>query len=192
LVVPLHPLILAAIAMGGSAAYERLADRRLRGVLLGVGGLWLAAYSVVTAGRIANDWPVAPYRLRADRLATAVEALDRTAPDDAVVGAPEYWAALHLHGGWTVSPSVRFDPRRADPESPMWGTPEELIGLWRASGIDHLLLEQGGALHGGALDMLEAECPGRVNVLARSDPQLVVRIAWDRPCDGSEGRPPER
>ena len=141
--------------------------------------------SFVTAGRIAEGWPTEAYRLRADRLAASVEALSRTAPPEAIVGAPEFWAALHLHGGWTVAPSVRFDPRNVDPETPMWGTPEEQLALWRESRIDHLLLEQNGVLHGDALDRLEAECPGSVFVLARMPSSLLVRLDWASSCEGS-------
>lgn len=182
LVVPLHPLVVATLAVGGHSLFERFDTRRARTVLAGVAMIWVASYSVVTATRIATDWPVAPYRLRAERLAAAVEVLDRTATAGAVVGAPEFWAALHLHGGWTVAPSARFDPRSVDPEAPMWGTPEEQIAQWRAAGIDHLLLEQAGTLHGAALDQLEDECPGRVFVLAQSPPLIVVRIEWGSPC----------
>lgn len=182
LVAPIHPALVAALVLGASLAYDRLSDRRARGALVGALAIWIAAYSVTTAARVSDGWPTAPYRLRAERLASAVEALDRTAPDDAVVGAPEFWAALHLHGGWTVAPSVRFDPRSVDPEAPMWGTPVEQISLWRAAGIDHLLLEQAGALHGAALDRLEGACPGTVFVLAQMPPLIVVRLAWRPDC----------
>jgi hypothetical protein len=182
LVSPLHPVTLALVAMGAATVFEARRERWLRVPLIALAVSWVSTYSVVTADRIANDWPVGAYRLRAERLAGAVEALSRTAPADAVVGAPEYWAALHLHGGWTVAPSVRFDPRSVDPEAPMWGTADEQISLWRSAGIDHLLLEQAGMLHGAALDQLEQECPGTVFVLARSPPMLVVRIDWDTPC----------
>jgi hypothetical protein len=182
LVAPIHPALVAAGALAASLARDRLSDRRARGALIGALVIWVASYSVVTAARVSDGWPAAPYRLRAERLASAVEALGRTAPDDAVVGAPEFWAALHLHGGWTVAPSVRFDPRSVDPEAPMWGTPIEQISLWRAAGIDHLLLEQAGTLHGAALDRLEGACPGTVFVLARMPPLIVVRLAWRPDC----------
>ena len=42
--------------------------------------------------------------------------------------------------------------------------------MWRAAGLNHLILEQGGQIHGAALDALEAECPGAVNILARMPP----------------------
>lgn len=184
LLVPWHPVVLTALVMGVTALVERADREAVRRAALGIGVLWVVGYSSVTAGRIADGWPTEAYRLRADRLATAVEALRRTAPPEAVVGAPEYWAALHLHGGWRVAPSVRFDPRRADPDEPMWGTAEEQLALWDALQIDHLLLEQNGALHSDALDRMEAECPGSVVVLARMSSQMVVRLARDAECGG--------
>lgn len=184
LVAPIHPLVMACVAVGGIDLLDRLRAPRLRTLVVGAGVVWAAAYTVVGAARIAEGWPAAAYRLRAERLATAVEALGRTAPADAIVGAPEFWAALHLHGGWTVAPSTRFDPRSVDPEAPMWGTPEEQIALWREAGIDHLLLEQAGRLHGAALDRLEAECPGSAFVLAQMENMLIVRLVRDAPCDG--------
>ena len=186
LVAPLHPVMVATVALGASDLLGRLRARQARAILVGAAAIWVASYSVVTAGRIAEGWPAAPYRLRAQRLAASVEALGRTAPDDAVIGALEFWAALHLHGGWTVAPSARFDPRSVDPAAPMWGTPEEQISLWRTAGIDHLLLEQAGVLHGAALDMLEAECAGTVFVLTQVPPLLVVRLAWDSTCEETE------
>lgn len=183
LLVPLHPGLLAAVAVGGMELARRARSIRLDRVITGCAVVWIVAYTSVTAGRIAEGWPSAPYRLRADRLAASVEALSRTVPDDATVGAPEFWAALHLHGGWTVAPSVRFDPRRVDAETPMWGTPDEQLALWRDAGIDHLLLEQGGMLHSAALDQLEDACPGSVFVLAQMSTSLVVRIDWASTCE---------
>jgi hypothetical protein len=184
LVAPIHPVIVAAVIVGAAHLLDRLRAKRARALVIGLTAMWVASYSIVTAARIADGWPTAPYRLRADRLAASVEALGRAATDNSVVGAPEYWAGLHLHGGWTVAPSVRFDPRSVDPAAPVWGTPEEQISLWRAVGIDHLLLEQGGVLQGAALDRLEAECAGTVLVLARMPPLLVVRLVWDSTCEG--------
>lgn len=182
LVTPLHPFIVASMALGASQLVNRTRWKALQVGIIAAAVVWVVSYSSVTALRIADGWPTAPYRLRAERLATAVESLTRTVPEEAVVGAPEFWAALHLHGGWTVSPSVRFDPRSVDPDAPMWGTPDEQITLWRASGIDHLLLEQAGELHGAALDQLEESCPGMVHVLATMPRMMVVRIDWDAEC----------
>lgn len=179
LLVPWHAVLITALVLGGMAVARRARALRLDRVVPGLAAVWIVGYASVTAGRIAEGWTTQAYRLRSDRLAASVEALSRTAPDDAVVGAPEFWAALHLHGGWTVAPSVRFDPRSVDPGRPMWGTADEQLASWRSLGIDHLLLEQNGTLHGAALDRLEAECPGSVSVLARMSTSMVVRIDWD-------------
>jgi hypothetical protein len=145
---------------------------------------WVVAFSVVTASRAARGWAVAPYQLRAGRLAAAVEVLRNTAPPGAVVGAPEFWAALHLHGGWAAAPSARFTPRSEDEATPVWGTPEEQLAMWWAVGVDHVLLEQGGQIHGAALDLLERHCPGAVGIVARMPPQILVRLSWDAACAG--------
>lgn len=190
LLVPWFPVLLASVALGalrlvGSARPGTAGEGRpspVRRVAWGLVVVWVVAYASVTAGRIADGWPTEAYRLRANRLAASVEALSRTVPSDAVVGAPEYWAALHLHGGWTVAPSVRFDPRRTGPDEPMWGTPAEQLSLWRQMEIDHLLLEQNGVMHQAALDRIEESCPGSVFVLARMPSSMVVRIEWDEAC----------
>jgi hypothetical protein len=49
-------------------------------------------------------------------------------------------------------------------------------------GIDHLLLEEGRRIHGEALDLLEARCPGSVRLLAEMPPQILVRLTWDAGC----------
>jgi hypothetical protein len=130
---------------------------------------------------------VAGYQLRAGRLAAAVETLKNTAPDDAVVGAPEFWAALHLHGGWQSVPSARFTPRAEDEETPVWGTPAEQLDLWWHAGVDYVLLEQGGQVHGAALDLLDGRCPGSVKLVAEMPPQLLVRLTWDEACARAVG-----
>ena len=45
--------------------------------------------------------------------------------------------------------------------------------------MDHVLLEQGGAIHGAALDLLEAAAPGTCRILARMPPQMLVGLDWD-------------
>jgi hypothetical protein len=186
LLVPLHPALAAAAVLGATDLYDRLDPARWGRAAALVASAWVLSFSVVTAYRVADGWPAAPYRLRAERLATAVEALNNTARPDAVVGAPEFWAALHLHGGWTVAPSVRFDPRSVDPAAPMWGTPDEQITLWRDLGIDHLVLEQAGQLHSAALDQLEEACPQRVFVLAQMPGSLIVYLDWASACEPAE------
>ncbi|MEX2467211.1 MAG: hypothetical protein WD995_09885, partial [Gemmatimonadota bacterium] len=124
LVVPLHVFVVALLAVGAVALASTRRTRRGTAVVIGLVGLWAGFYAVTNAHRIASEWPTAGYRIRAERLAAAVEAMTRTVPQDAVVGAPEFWAALHLHGRWTVAPSVLFDPASTDVEAPVWGSPE--------------------------------------------------------------------
>lgn len=190
LLVPLHPALAAAAVLGATDLYARLDPLRWGRVAAVVASAWVLSFSVVTAYRVADGWPAAPYRLRAERLATAVEALQNTAGPEAVVGAPEFWAALHLHGGWTVAPSVRFDPRSVDPDAPMWGTPDEQITLWRDLGIDHLVLEQAGQLHSAALDQLEEACPQRVFILAQMPGSMIVYLDWASACGEGEADGP--
>ena len=91
-----------------------------------------------------------------------------------------------------MSPSVLFDPASTDVERPSWGTPEDQERLWRTSGIEYLLLEQGGALHGATLDAIEARCPGALAVLARMPGMMVVRLPWAADPSGTPaaGCPP--
>lgn len=182
LVVPLHPLVAGAIVAGGWACAREWRTARWKAPLAVAAAVWILGYSTVSALRIADGWPSAAFVIRTAQLAPALEALDRTTPPDAVVGAPELWPALALHGGWSVVPSARFRPASADELQPVWGSPDDQIALWRSAGMTHLVLEQGGMIHGAALDSLQARCPGSVGVLASFPPQQLVRLDWDR-CD---------
>ena len=183
LVAPLHPFGVGFIIAGALELAERVKGTRATRAVAAVALLWMGGYTVMTASRIADGWPVAAYRLRADALATGLEVLSQAAPEGAVVGAPELWAALALHGGWTVIPSALFAPAATVSERPVWGTPEEQLALWRSTGVDHLLLERGGQIHGEALNAKELACPGSVNILARMPPQMVVHVRW-QDCPG--------
>jgi hypothetical protein len=188
LVAPLHPWMVTTVGVGALDAARRLrasaapAASRIRHALGAAAFVWVVAYASVTASRASREWAVGAYRMRAGWLAAAVEALEKTAPPTAVVGAPEFWAALHLHGGWASAPSARFTPRAEDEASPVWGTREQQLALWWEVGIDHLLLEEGRRIHGEALDLLEARCPGSVRLLAEMPPQILVRLTWDAGC----------
>lgn len=179
LVAPLHPFMVAFAVAGAVVVKERFQDGRWGQVALAASVIWMSGYGVMTASRIAQGWPVAAYRIRADALATGLEALQETAPPDAVVGAPELWAALSFHGGWTVIPSALFAPAATVEDRPIWGTPQEQLNLWREAGLDHVLLEQGGQIHGDALNLQEERCPGSVRILARMPPQMLVRLDWE-------------
>jgi hypothetical protein len=187
LVAPLHPWIVVLVGVGVVSLVDRWKGSRMRWALGVVAFAWVASYASVTASRAARGWAVAGYQLRAVRLAAAVEVLKNTAPDDAVVGAPEFWAALHLHGGWTSVPSARFTPRADDEATPLWGTPAEQLELWWRAGVDYVLLEQGGQVHGAALDLLDGRCPGSVTLVAEMPPQMLVRLTWDEACAKAAG-----
>jgi hypothetical protein len=187
LVAPLHPWMVAMVGMGVFSLAVRWKMSRLRWALGVAVFVWISAYAAVTASRAAREWAVAAYRVRAGQLAAAVETLKSTADADAVVGAPEFWAALHIHGGWQVVPSARFTPRADDEDTPVWGTPTEQLDLWWSAGVTHILLEQGGKVHGAALDLLDARCPGAVSLVAEMPPQLLVRLSWDEACARAVG-----
>lgn len=182
LVAPLHPLLVVTVGVGGLEAARRLRGRRAR-VGVAVAALaWVGLLTTVTAGRAARGWAVAGYQLRAGRLAAAVEALQRVAPAGAVVAAPEFWAGIHLHGGWPTVPSARFAPTSEDEVSPVWGTPREQLELWWDAGVRFVLLEQGGQIHGDALNLLEERCQGAVSIAARMPPQMLVSLSWGDRC----------
>ncbi len=187
LAVPIHPLVVVLLAVGGLDLLRRWRRPWARGLVVALAFLWVGGYSALSAERDTTGWAVAPYRLRARRLAAAVQALDRTAPASAVVGAPEFWAALYLHGGWKVVPSARFAPRAEGGDTPVWGTPMQQLQTWWVTGVDHVLLEQGGEIHGKALDLLDGRCPGSVHILARMPPQLLVKLDWGPACAAALG-----
>ena len=190
LVAPLHPLLVVAAGTAMLEAWQRSTRQAVRGSVVGLALLWVGTLTTVAAWRASSGWAAAPYQLRAGRLAAAVEALERTAPPGAVVGAPEFWAGLHLHGGWAAMPSALFSPRSEDDEVPVWGAPEDQLALWWGAGVDHLLLEQGGRIHGDALNLIEERCPGEVGVLATMPPQMLVRLEWDESCAAALGLGP--
>jgi|SaaInlStandDraft_2_1057019.scaffolds.fasta_scaffold03424_7 hypothetical protein len=178
LVAPLHPFLVTFVLVGAVDLGRSIGKPRLSLLLRGAVVGWVGAYTLGTASRIASGWPVASYQTRAAQLAPAIEALGRTATAESIVGAPEFWPALHLHAGWTVTPSALFRPARREGMAPMRGTPDEQLRLWRAAGVSHLLLENRGEIHGEALDSLEARCPGSVELVAVLPPQMVVRTHW--------------
>lgn len=180
LVVPLHPLVTGAIIAGGWACAREWRTVRWKALLTAGAAAWILGYSAMSALRIADGWPSAAFVIRTGQLAPALEALERIAPPDAIVGAPELWPALALHGGWSVIPSARFRPAASDSLQPVWGSPDDQIALWRSARMTHLVLEQGGMIHGAALDSLQARCPGSVGVVAAFPPQQLVRLDWDR------------
>ena len=163
---------------------------RLAAVALGALALWAAAFGAVSGVRLARGGATAAYEVRAARLADALASMEGRVPRDAVVGAPELWAAVPLLTGRRAAPSARFLPVVGGGGGPRQGTPEQQFRLWAAAGIDHLILEQGGAVHGEALNALEAACPGAVHLLDSRPGLLLVRLAWDDACRRRVGAVP--
>lgn len=186
LVAPIHPLLVIAIGVAALELWRAGARKGMRIAGNALVVLWVGGYSLVSAWRAFDGWAVSPYRLRSGRLATAIETLSRAAPPNAVVGAPEFWAALHLHGGWSVTPSALFVPR-SEGGAPVWGRPEEQVTLWWNAGLEYVLLEQGGQIHGDALNLIEDRCPGAVGIVARMPPQMLVHVQWGDACPEALG-----
>jgi hypothetical protein len=177
LVAPLLPLLVLGIAGVLRLADERLGSRMRRLTSVAVFG-WAAIFAVMGISGLVREIHLASYRVRADMLAPAVAAIRRVVPDGAVVGAPEFWGAIHLHTRHPVAPSARFHPLGGE----SFGTPQEQFALWTSTGTEYVLLEQGGAVHRRALDELDAQCPGAVQLVASWSGGLLVRLAWDEGC----------
>lgn len=200
LLVPVAPFLILLVAEGfrwsgegarleggtgadASAPPVRSVPSWVRRGWRGTGIVWASFFAAVSVWSLAAGWAGAGYEIRTDALARSVRAIGEATPPDAVVGAPELWAGIHLHTGRTVAPSARFLPVRSPDEGPSWGTPAEQHRLWEVAGIDHLVLEQGGGIHGAAVDRVSAAC-GR-NALRRiaswRGGQL-ARLAWTPEC----------
>ena len=81
LVAPLYPALVASVALGASEIVGQTKRPGFAKAVIIAASVWVAGYSAVTAYRIADGWPTAPYRLRSDRLAAAVEALSSVSDD---------------------------------------------------------------------------------------------------------------
>lgn len=195
--VPLLPLLLLSLACFADVTAARLRSaragaaagsvgasrpaRRADPWILGALGLWALGLAGVSAAHLAEGVPRAAYEIRAAQLADALAAMRGRVPDSAVVGAPELWPALHLIAGVAAAPSARFRP--VSPErDPVWGTPRQQLELWAAVGMDHLVIEDPGQMHGPTLDLLERSCPGAVRVLDVRPGAVLVRLDWDAAC----------
>lgn len=165
---------------GGEKGGEEGAPGRLTRIWRRVGLGWAGLFAGVSLWGMAAGWPGAGYEIRSGMMARTVRVVDDAAPRDAVVGAPELWAGLHLYTGRTVSPSARFLPVR--PDAPVWGTPEEQYRLWTEAGIDHLVLE-GAQVHSEALDRLADVCGDEaLRLVASWEGGALVRLAWGPEC----------
>ena len=191
LVAPLLPFLVLTAAAGVRDAVRRSGDGMRRWAVLAPTGAAAILLTLHSAWTLSTGRHLAPYEVRARTLVRAVEAVDGHAAPDAVLGAPELWAALHLHTGHTVVPSARFLPLA--PGGATGGTPDQQIQLWTTAGIDHLLVEHGGRVHGDALTRLEESCSqGTVQVLSSfPGPGYLVRLDLARPCSALATADPE-
>jgi hypothetical protein len=171
-------------AMGRLGGAERLEHlRRSPGLARSaavVAVAWAMAFSLVSARRLFTGWAAAGFDVRAEALANAVIAMEQTASVGQVMGAAELWASLHLYTGGAAVPSAPFRPSSVGARA--FGTPEEQWAVWSAGGVQRLLVEHGGAVHGEALNGIEERCPGAVQILARLPGAFVVDLGRSQPC----------
>jgi len=192
LVIPFQPFLV----LGATLGFSRLLTpgnlpRRGRVPVALMAGGWAFLVLSVSLYRLGVGWPGEPYRVRSEALLLAVDAVEEKTPAQAVVGAPELWASIHLFTGRSVAPSAPF--LSAAGEQRPWGSPQAQYALWKEVGLTHILVEHGGLVHGEALDRVDAVCPeGTVQVLDMQPGQFLVALNWDRECQerllgGEEG-----
>ena len=129
--------------------------------------------------------------VRGVALEEVVGAIREEVPPGEVVGAPEFWAILHLRTGHPVVPSARFRPgmgRKAV------GTPAEQHRQWGVGRVAALVDE--GGLHRAALDALAQRCgEGAWQVAREGVGYRLILLTWDARCrrtvipDWQEGLP---
>ncbi len=182
LLVPFQPLLMLAMGMGFWKGYHLLGSAAgMRVLVAGVALGWGGFFGAMSIHRLRDGWSVEPYRIRSAALMDAVRAVSEKTPVDAVVGAPEMWAGIHLYTGRSVVPSARFRP--VSEGNSVGGTPEEQYELWIEMGVTHILVEHGGRVHGAALDRIDALCPPGTVVLLDSEPgRFLVELTWDESC----------
>ena len=181
LLVPVFPLALVGLACGAADLAAATAERpRARALLAGTGALAALAFAAGSLVRMVAGDVTDRYLIRTRTLADAVTLVEQT-PPGAIIGAPELWAVLPMLTGRRAGPSAPFEP---DPlgRRPTAGTPIEQLAVWDAAGFDHLLLEDGGRIHGGTLTAVEDACPGTVTIVARTERELLVRLGGDPAC----------
>jgi len=182
LLVPFQPVLMLCVVMGfRRLVYSMSLPSRLRVPVAVVALAWVALFASVSIFRLSSGWSVEPYRIRSAALLDAVRAVEENTPPDAVVGAPELWAGIHLYTGRAVVPSARFRPLAVG--GPVEGSPEQQYAIWIGSGLTHVLVEHGGRVHGPALDRVDALCPpGTVQLLDSRPGRFLVALAWDSAC----------
>lgn len=182
LMVPLLPLLFLGVVVGFRVLFcsgVLTLGHRIPLTLMSL--TWALAVLAFSGYRLATGWPGEVYEVRSQALLRAVKAVQEKTEANAVVGAPELWAGIHLYTKRTVAPSARFLP--LSPHGPSWGLPEEQYRLWMAVGVTHLLVEHAGDVHGEALDRVDALCPpGTVQLLDLQPGQFLVGLNWDDAC----------
>jgi hypothetical protein len=167
LIVPGLPLLALLLVAGVHVLWVgapgRIADSvpmldrpLIRRMGIGVAAAWSGWFLLWTALALASGEHRSGFLERSAMLNDAAQAVVRRVPTDAVVGAPDAWAGLALYTGREAAPSARFLPFSS--HGPRWGTPDEQLALWRAAGLDFLLVEWGGTVHGETLEELSRRC----------------------------------
>ena len=188
LILPVVPWVVlgwAALLPGAKQRESTSSPSSLGGRLGTATAAALALWAILFVGSngraLINGSHLASYQDRAAALAAAVDAVTRFTPAGAVVGAPELWPGLAIHTGRSVAPSARFLPLATD--QPSWGSPTSQVELWHVAGIDHVVVEHGGGVHGATLDQMDAVCAeGAVELLATIPTGFLVRVNPTEAC----------
>lgn len=187
MVLPLLPWLVLALVAGAHRAMASpptSLPRPLQAVLPPLTPALLAAWISVLgvslgilAARPAGV--AAPGALaRGVVLGEVVEAIEARVAPGSVVGAPEFWAILHLRTGRPVVPSTRFRPGMG---LEAVGTPAEQHRQWAVGRVTALVDE--GGLHRGALSALADVCgDGAWQVVEEGAGFRLVLLTWDLSC----------
>lgn len=146
----------------------------------GIAVVWVVAASAGAGSRLFAEGASRGHGIRTNQLDGMVAAVTDVTPPDAVVGAPELWAAVALHTGRQAVPSAAFRPSRL--EGPVQGTPLDQYRIWQVAGLEYVVTEAAGRVHGDALDRIDELCPGTLSVAASWAGQAVVRVDWSAEC----------
>ncbi len=199
MVLPLLPWLVLAVVVGGHRAGSAFgASLPRRGTVLphltpAVLAAWIAILALslgllaTRPGGVVGSGVMA----RGTALEEVVGAIREEVPPGEVVGAPEFWAVLHLRTGHPVVPSTRFRPGMGREAV---GTPAEQHRQWGVGRVAALVDE--GGLHREALEALAQRCgEGAWQVAREGAGYRLILLTWDAPCrrtvipDWQEGRP---
>jgi hypothetical protein len=179
LIAPVFPLVVACTLLGGRVLWH-LEAPPARAVTRGIAVLWLLGFAVGAGMRLFDEGATRPQAIRSRQLAGTITAVEEMTPPDAVVGAPELWAAIPLYTGRQGVPSAPFRPGATD--GPVWGRPVDQYRIWESAGLQYVVTEAGGKVHGAALDRIQERCPGALRVAASWEGQSLVEVKWDDAC----------